>query len=604
MILVYNGELKMLTFLTESTKDFQETSTIGGFSNGASKNSFDEIFTEAYNNLMGKGVDLMLDVNNLVRNKAMLSSFKDQMLGELKTECAEMQQGDASDFGTHAYLYEQVSDMFDNCCEDFVKESTRIGNLLPIKAIDFPILIKQALKLATNDIMQTEVTRTPIVKKHLEQTYIVDSNDKSKRWRYPQCFFTDEFKEVYKAGKGLPIKNDPVAIADLKNFDIITNLVDGADVSRDNITYNLQITKAIFTDDAGVDIEIPLNPAMRINMSDNTWLGGKIQKTVKDSTGADVEINDLIMGMIDFQTNTTSLSSVSGQITKVVFDGYLSNELNERSVTFDYAREEREWKIEDGTRVDVPYSLEELEDAKALMDIDLYKKTYNNLSDYLIQMEDSDVLAWLDEQFDLYDGVEVDMLGFEGFVTKRVFDCDSTSITTALPAEYIEKMLKFAIDGLIVDLADNAKLEDMTFVIYGNPRYIRLLNAYVNWVTRPGSTSNGVKLDYSYGIMTSGDVKVQVVSTKKVNAKYDADAKLHQGIRIIPFPLSKEQFTFKHYKYTTHILTAQNSAYRAANRPGGSMTNLMGVSRYVNAAVQGIQARMDIANLEPWGKLG
>lgn len=594
----------MLTFLTESTKDFQETSTIGGFNNGASKNSFDAIFTEAYNNLMNKGVDLMLDVNNLVRNKAMLSSFKDQMLGELKTECAEMQSDDASNYGTHAYLYEQVSDMFDNCCEDFVKESTRIGNLLPIKAIDFPILIKQALKLATNDIMQTEVTRTPIVKKHLEQTYIVDSNDKSKRWRYPQCFFTDEFKEVYKAGKGLPIKNTPVAIADIKNFDIITNLVDGADVNRDNITFNLQITKAIFTDAAGVDVEIPLNPAMRINMSDNTWLGGKIQKTVKDSTGADVEISDLIMGMIDFQTNTTSLASTTGQITKVVFDGYLSNELNERSVTFDYAREEREWKIEDGTRVDVPYSLEELEDAKALMDIDLYKKTYNNLSDYLIQMEDSDVLAWLDEQYDLYDGVEVDMLGFEGFVRQRVFDCDSTSITTALPSEYIEKMLKFAIDGLIVDIADNAKLEDMTFVIYGNPRYIRLLNAYVNWVTRPGSTSNGVKLDYSYGIMTSGDVKVQVVSTKKVNAKYDADAKLHQGIRIIPFPLSKEQFTFKHYKYTTHILTAQNSAYRAANRPGGSMTNLMGVSRYVNAAVQGIQARMDIANLEPWVQLG
>lgn len=593
----------MLTFLTESTKDFQETSTIGGFNHGASKNSFDEIFTEAYNNLMGKGVDLMLDVNNLVRNKAILNTFKDQMLGELKTECAEMQAEDPSAFGTHAYLYEQVSDMFDNCCEDFVKESTRIGNLLPIKAIDFPILIKQALKLAANDIMQTEVTRTPIVKKHLEQTYIVDSNDKSKRWRYPQCFFTDEFKEIYKAGKGLPIKNDPVAIADIKNFDIIANLTDG-DIARDNITYNLQITKAIFTDDAGVDVEIPLNPAMRINMSDNTWLGGKIQKTVKDSTGVDVEINDLIMGMIDFQTNTTSLASTTGQITKVVFDGYLSNELNERSVTFDYAREEREWKIEDGTRVDVPYSLEELEDAKALMDIDLYKKTYNNLSDYLIQMEDSDVLAWLDEQFNLYDGVEVDMLGFEGFVTKRVFDCDSTSITTALPSEYIEKMLKFAIDGLITDIADNAKLEDMTFVIYGNPRYIRLLNAFVNWVTRPGSTSNGVKLDYSYGIMTSGDVKVQVVSTKKVNAKYDGDAKLHQGIRIIPFPLSKEQFTFKHYKYTTHILTAQNSAYRAANRPGGSMTNLMGVSRYVNAAVQGIQARMDIANLEPWVQIG
>ncbi len=563
----------MLTFLTESTKDFQETSTVGGFNNGATKNSFDSIFTEAYNNLMGKGIDLMMDVNQLVRNKALLASFKDQMLGELKTECAEMQADDASSYGTHAYLYEQVSDMFDNCCEDFVKESTRIGNLLPIKAIDFPILIKQALKLAANDIMQTEVTRTPIVKKHIEQTYIVDSNDKSKRWRYPQCFFTDEFKEVYKSGKGLPINNTPVALSALKNYNIIENLTTG-DVARDNITYNLQITKAIFTDAAGVDIEIPLNPPMRINMSDNTWLGGKVRKTVTDSTGAQVEVDDLIMGMIDFQTNTTSITSVTGQITKVVFDGYLSNELNERSVTFDYAREEREWKIEDGTRVDVPYSLEELEDAKALMDIDLYKKTFNNLSDYLVQMEDSEVLAWLDEQYALYDGVEVDMLGFESFTKSRVFDCDSTSITTALPSEYIEKMLKFAIDGLITDIADDAKMEDMTFVIYGNPRYIRLLNSYVNWVTRPGSTSNGVKLDYSYGIMTSGDVKVQVVATKKVNAKYDEDAKLHKGIRIIPFPLNKEQFTFKHYKYTTHILTAQNSAYRAANRPGGSMNIL------------------------------
>ena len=47
--------------------------------------------------------------------------------------------------------------------------------------------------------------------------------------------------------------------------------------------------------------------------------------------------------------------------------GYLSNELNERAVTFDYAREEREWKIEDGMRADVPYSLEELEHFRKIL---------------------------------------------------------------------------------------------------------------------------------------------------------------------------------------------------------------------------------------------
>ena len=132
----------------------------------------------------------------MIRNKSMLQSFKEQMLGELMTECTEMSNDSDKNYGTHAHRYEQISDMFDNCVEDLVAESTRVGSLLPIKAIDFPILVKQALKLATNDIMQTEVTRTPIVKKHIEQTYIVDSNDRSKRWRYPQCFFTDEFKYV------------------------------------------------------------------------------------------------------------------------------------------------------------------------------------------------------------------------------------------------------------------------------------------------------------------------------------------------------------------------------------------------------------------------
>lgn len=592
----------MLTFLTESSSDFVTTETVGGFNHNSQKNSFDDIFTEAYDNLMVGGVDLMVDLNNLIKNKAKVAAFKDALIGELKTECADMAEKEMADdnveYGTHTLLYEQVSDMFDNCIEDFYRESTKVGNLLPIKAVDFPVLVKQQLKLATKDIMQTEVTKTPIVKKHIEQTYIVDKKSK-KRWKYPQCFFTDEFQEIYKAGKGLPIKAEKVSLP-AYNFDVITNCTDG-NVDRDDFTMDLKIEKVYVTvQSTGEEIPVVLDQPMRINMSDMTWLGGKIDKVVKDSTGNDVEVKDIVMGMVDFVDKTTTLNSASGMVTAVEFSGYLSNEKNERSVTFDYAREEREWKIEDGMRADVPYSLEELEDTKALMDIDLYKKTYNNLSDFLVQMEDSQVLSWLDEQFDKYDGVELDPLQWNSFITKKTFDCDSTSVTTALPSEFIQTMFKWHIDRLLLDIADKAKLEDITFVIYGNPRYISLLNPVVNWITRPGSTSNGVKLDYGYGIMTSNDVKVQVVSTKKVNASYDKETMEHSGIRIIPFPLSQEQFTFKHYKYTTHILTAQNSAYRPAELPGGAYTYLVGTSRYTNASIQGIQAQMKLANAEQY----
>lgn len=591
----------MLEFLQESTKDFQETATVGGFNNSATKNSFEDIFTETYDNMLSNGVDVMVDINDLIKNKGKLKAYKDSLLGELYSESQEMANSD-QEYGTHAKIYDQVSDMFDNCVEDFVKESTRVPQLLPIKAIDFPILIKQQLKLATKDIIQTEVTKTPVIKKHIEQTYIVSNNDKTKRWKYPQCFFQDDFKEIFNEGKGLPIKNTPVTLP-IYNYDVVKELTDAKDSSREEFTMDLRIIKAVVEDEKGQNVEIVLNPPMRINMSDNTWLGGKIDTTVKDSAGDDLVVQDYITGMVDFVDKTTSLGALNGKVKSVVFDGYLSNEKNERSVSFDYTREEREWKIEDGTRANISFSLEQLEDAKALMDIDLYKKTYNQMADYLTQMEDNNILDWLDSQYELYKGVEIttdQMLGWSGFITERTFDCDSSSLTTALPNEYIEQMLKFSIDGLIVDICDSAKLEDMTFVIYGNPRIIRFLNPVVNWVTRPGSTSNGVKLDYGYGIMTSGDVKVQVVSTKKVNAKYDKDNKVFDGLRIIPFPLSQEQFTFKHYKYTTHILTAQNSAYRDPNLPGGSMTNLMGVSRYTNASIQAIQADMKLSNAEQY----
>ena len=595
----------MLSFLTESTREFTETPTVGGFVNEKNKNTFDDIFTEAYNQMLSNNVDIMVDVNQIIKNKGILQAYKDALLGELYNESQQMLADGDGEYGTHSHLYEQVSDMFDNCVEDFMRESTTVPQLLPIKAVDFPILIKQQLKLATKDIIQTEVTKTPIIKKHIEQTYIVDNTDKTRRWKYPQCFFTDEFLEAFDAGKGLKIKDTPVTLPAF-NYDVIGNLTDADNPKREDFTMDLRIVKAIVQDPHSEDVEVTLNPPMRINLSDGTWLGGQINTTVKDSQDGDLVVNDIITGVADFTSKTVSLTCIGGTIKSVVFAGYLSNQKNERAVGFEYMREEREWKIEDGSRVNVPYSLEELEDAKALMDIDLYKKTYNNMADYLTQMEDSMILRWLDEQFDLYKGIEVtaeDILGWSGFVTERTFDCDSTSLTTALPNEFIEKMLKFTIDGLIVDICDTAKLEDMTFVIYGNPRFIRLLNPVVNWVTRPGSTSNGVKLDYGYGIMTSGDVKVQVVSTKKVMAKYDEIAKEYSGLRIIPFPLSQEQFTFKHYKYTTHILTAQNSAYRAPDLPGGSMTNLMGVSRYTNAAVQGIQSQLKISNAEQYIQL-
>ena len=574
-----------LPFITESGNSFEETATVGGFTMNRDQNDFDAVYTEAANSL--GNIDIRKDINSFINSQEMIDTFKENLLSGFYSESVDVDSSNIDEADMlRGRLYNEVSQLYDNTIEDLVKESTRVGNLLPIKAVDLPLVVRQHAKCVSKMIIDTEITKSPVIKKQIERTWVVDPKTK-KRWQYPQCFFNEEYKEIFKAGKGLPIDTKKVDLP-LFNFDIIDELTEAAIPARENITIDIQIDKVYLEDGT----EVVLRRPMRTNLADGNWVGGVIKETVKNAEGEDVQIDDVLTGVVDWVNNTTTLTSASGQVKSVSFRGYLSNEKNERDVTWDYTREDIEWKIEDGFRTDIPYSLEQLEDAKALLDEDLYKKTYVNLNDILVQMEDSQVLDYLNDMFNKYDGAVLDPLDFSPFVCKRRFDCDSTIATTALPSEYIANMLKFTIDRFVIDIADTAKMEDIGFVLYGNPRYISLLDPKVNWVVRNGDMMGGVKLNYSYGVMNSGNTKVQVVSAMKI------DAGVMNTLRLVPYPIGKDTITFKHYKYSTHIMTATNSAYRSSDLPGGSATYLMGTSRYVNAHVQGIQGDLAFDNAD------
>lgn len=568
-----------LPFMTESGSDFHSTDTIGSFSNGDTYNSFDSNFDKMAADFKAVQLNINEDAQQIIKDADIFAKYKEQLLKPIMESCDNLTW---EENGNVAGLYDQISAMMDNRRDMLIRESTTVGQLLPIKMIDFPLMVKDHLKNVIKDIMQCEVTKSPLIKKQIQHTWIVDK-ETNEKYEYPQCFYRNEAKKIFDAGKGPKLKDTPVTLP-VFNYDIIDNLTDVAIPEREKISFNTKIVKGVLED--GTEIALD----MRINMSDGSWLGGIVNQKVKLKNGTEELIQDCLTGNVDFMTNTMSLSSANAKIVSVVLQGYLSNDKNERGITFDYSREEREWKIEDGHRADIPYSIEDLEDAKALLDLDLYKMTYNNLSEYMVNMEDADGLNFMDDEYAKTKGLTLDPLEWNGFVKEQNFDCDSTIATTALPCEYIEKMLKFLIDRFVIDIADTAKLEDLTFVIYGNPRYISLLGDSVNWVVRNGDSVGGVKLTYSYGVMNSGGVKVQVVSSDKINVPD------HKGLRVVPYPTHDTKMTYKHWKYTTHIFTAANSAYRDPDRPGGSYTNIMGVSRYTNAALQGIQGQINFVN--------
>lgn len=580
-------------FFMESDSNFAPTATVGSFNGVNSASSFETIFEEACDRFkQANRMDFMdaFLTPQVLKSENMVAGFKNDLLNQLHNDVDAFTE----DAGHASTLYDQVSSLFDNKIDQLITESANVGTLMPIKTIDFPLLVKNQIKRSFKDVVNEEVTPDVIVKKRIEHTLVYDKKDPSKTWEYPQCFYNDSFAEMMKAGQGVSLDTKAVTLP-IFQYNIIDELTEAVVPASQRLVFDITIDKVEDKDGNVITLRAP----MQVNLADGAWVGGKISQKYKatagDHVGEELTINDVITGFMDWDTSTCTITSANtGEdgVKKIHFNGKLSNEGNEHALRTRYVQEDKEWKVGEGTKVDASYTLEELQEHKALLNMDMYQKSYNDLVNLLSDMEDSDGYQFLDDQFTRYDGIDFDPLGWNPMVMKTTFNCDSTIATVALQSEYIAKELKFKIDRFVIDIADTVKLDNMNFVIWGNPRYISLLDPYVKWVFRQGDSVGGVKLDYSYGVMTSGDVKIYVVSSKKINHK------THSTLRLLPFVTDNQTITFKRYKFSTDVVTSDKSAYKDTERAGGSQTYVWGASRYVDVALQAIQGEVGFENAD------
>lgn len=584
----------MPEFFMESG-DFTETPTVGSFLRANDDESFERIYEEAcdaYERQWNESFNNSFLNNDTLKNNAKVSSFKQNLLGKLQEDCQAFDE----DCGNAGEMFNQVSQMFDNKIEDMITESANVGQLMPIKTIDFPVMVKSQIKESYKDVVNEEVSPSLIVKKRIEHRIAYDKNNPEKTWEFPQCFYDESFKEMMEAGRGTKLKYEAVALP-LFNWNIVEELTDVTVASDARVVLDVEIDR-VEDKDGNV---IVLNHPITVNLADNAWVGGVINQEYTVTTGEEGHkttekktLQDNLSGFIDWNTHLVSLTSANGTsgVSKVYFKGRLSNEGNGNAIRTKYIQEDREWKIGEGSKVDASYSLEELQEHKALLNMDLYQKSYNDLALLISQEADSDGYEWLDGEYQKYKDLKLNPLQWNPTVLGTTFDCDQSQYTVALQSEYISNMLKFTIDRFLIALADTVKLDGLNFVVYGNPRYISFLNPFVKWVFRSGSRVGGVKLDYSYGIMTSGDVSIYVVSSKKL------DAKRYNSLRFVGFTDDKQTLTVKRFKFSTDVVTSKESAYKDDRRPGGSMTYVWGTTRYKDVSLQAIFGDLKFLNID------
>lgn len=216
---------------------------------------------------------------------------------------------------------------------------------------------------------------------------------------------------------------------------------------------------------------------------------------------------------------------------------------------------------------------------KALLGIDVTPEAISDMSSTLTQFEDAHIMSYLKNSLEVWkDKTDLPFGYTGGFVETAVFNCVPGTTLAVTQSEYIESELKFRFNRLLSELKDKLKTTDLMFVVYGHPTIIELFNASVDWKFDEGSKVGGIVLDYKFGVVTESGTRIHVVSSLKVPKT--------AGIRIVAYPTTDEQITFKHFKYSFNI----ENMYRNPLTP--LVPNIMGTHRYLTESLLPVQGQM------------
>lgn len=331
-------------------------------------------------------------------------------------------------------------------------------------------------------------------------------------------------------------------------------------------------------------------------------------------------ISDRLSGQVDFVKGTIQASSCN-VITGIYVSGHVSNETNMRTIGFREYPEIRKYKIADGCRFQLPFTVEDFAEANASLNFNLYNRLVQELVTNQEMFEDQSILEFLDMEFDEYDGYDSDVWNLESYTHTEYADLDPTSISTSFagdPYEYRTNAIHNALASLIYELSDRGKLENLGFVIYCNPKCARLIKKFVTWTTTKATTIGGVQMNHSFGVLTDESTPIRVVASNRVdaftvipayqdNTDPETDLSREYFYKIVAYPMDNFHISYKHLRFARHLTNSpENAAYADAQNPGGAAVLVTTSSQYETIKVQGIQGRVICKNtsLVPDAKAG
>lgn len=563
------------------------TEIIGKIQHSDSDMGFKSEVKGVFESYQAQGINLIQDLPSVIANPSSKQAFIGTATESMSDSVLMTNSAASKDpfYGSYVNCVEQL---LDNTLDSIATESIMTG-YAPIVAYNPFFLKKQWIDCVFKDVLMTEIPKTPVINIGFERRYAKDSE--GNEYPLPEALYDDEItKKLLDEATGLNIKEEPIAIDLLKGLSLIDPTYIPGVVAGDHtveLTPGLTVVAATVKDSAGTDHKVAMN--MTVDITTHNFVNGSVSyKVIDDTTGEVTEtITDELVGKVDFKKGTVTMMSTSGAVTHVVLRGKTANRFNQRSLSVE-RRVEHIQKVmpESGPRLNTAVTIEDAADALALQNIDIIADNINVMGATLANFEDAEINMFLKQSFQaqkdgLANFVKYDELKDNIMIAEAEFDALAFDTFAGRLTDWMKDSREW-FERTIAALKTKLRSSNVMIVAVAHPNLIRFLQDGINWVFSDDTQISGVKLSYQFGIYTSAQDRVHIVTTMRMNED--------DGIRFLVIPLTNELITYKHYKYNVMIdRNYRNPVYQLT-------PNILATQRTLTFEILPVQGLLKINN--------
>lgn len=538
-----------------------------------------------FENYSQQGLNLTSDLQSIMNSPQAKADFIDTLM-ESVVDSPVTKNPLCANTPFYNNYSDRVEQLMENSFRDIAVESVMFG-YSPIVAYNPFFLKKQWIECVYKDVLMTEVPNSPVVNYGFEKLFLKTSA--GERYPLPESLYDDDLMGILMGeATGNSIKEAPLALSLFASGLSLVNpsYIPGVILNDPNVelTPNLHVFKVVVEDAESTETpkdtyEVPVN--IKVDVTTKNFINGKIKYDVKDDDGVVLRtITDEILGNLDPVNGKVILVGTTGAVKSVCLRGKIANRFNDRSLdTIRELKQETFTMPESGPRLNTSITIEEASDALALQNIDIIADNVDRMGRVLANFEDFEIKNFLKMSFDAQESAGVGPHGYEKLTVVGNFDALPYEEYNGRISDWMKDSREY-FERVIAQLKRKLITEDAVIVAVGHPNTVRFLQDGINWVFAEDTHISGLKLSYKFGIYTSAQDRVHVITSMRM--------KEEEGINFVVIPLTQDLITFKHLKYNMVI----DRGYR---HPVRNLTpNILVTHRTLTFEILPVQGKMNI----------